>query len=40
MVWIGLGDRDKLTEDLLDASIITYLAEMAGIPFQVANCLS
>ena len=39
--WIGLGeDRDKLTEDPLDSSIMTYLAKTSGIPFQGANCLS
>ena len=40
MAWIGLVDPDKLTEDVLDCSMMTYLAEMAEIPFQTANCLS
>jgi hypothetical protein len=40
MAWICSGDCDKLIEGVLDSSMITYLAEMAEIPFQTANCLS
>jgi hypothetical protein len=40
MAWIGLGDRDRFIEDVLDCSMITNLAEMSAIPCQVANCLS
>jgi len=40
MAWIGLGDRDKFIEDVLDCSMLTHLAKMSEIPFQTANCLS